>query len=152
MTSPSPSLPSETVDALQRALVTQHAAVWVYGLVSAFLPGSFGTAVDLGMQAHTTRRDAVMQKLASAGSTPKSAEPAYLTPQPVNNQASALAVLVVAETDSSAAWRSVLENTTDAELRRGALDALTDSAVRATKWRKAAGQTPSATALPGQQS
>jgi len=70
----------------------------------------------------------------------------------VNNQASALAVLVVAETDAGAAWRSVLENTTDAELRRGALDALTDSAVRATKWRKAAGQTPSAAALPGQQS
>jgi Domain of unknown function (DUF4439) len=150
VTNPTPSMPSETVDAMQHALVAEHAAVWVYGLVSAFLPGSFGSAVDQGMQVHTIRRDAVTQKLASAGSAPKSAEPAYLTPQPVTSQASALAVLVVAETDTGVAWRSVLENTTDAGVRRGALDGLTDSAVRATRWRKAAGQTPSAAALPGQ--
>jgi hypothetical protein len=67
----------------------------------------------------------------------------------VTDQATSLAVLSVAESDAAAAWRSVLENTDDVDLRKMALEILTSSAVRATRWRKAAGTSPAATAMPG---
>ncbi|AHI00568.1 ferritin-like domain-containing protein [Kutzneria albida] len=152
MTTPSQSgvLPAATVEALQRALAAEHAAIWVYGLVTAFLPGAQTAAMEQGRLAHTKRRDATAKQLTGAGATPKSSEAAYVTPQPVTNQSSAQAALAVAESDAGAAWRSVLEFTADSAVRGTAVAALTDCAVRATKWRKAGGQTPSAVPLPGQ--
>ena len=144
------TLPEETVDALQRAIAAEHAAIWAYGLVSAFLPAAFDAALGKGSEAHTTRRDSVAAMLKNAGATPKSAEPGYSTPQPLTSQPSAFVLLVAAETDDAAAWRSVLEHTSDSGLRKTALDALTDAAMRAMSWRQAAGQTPSTPPLPGQ--
>lgn len=141
--------PAESLDAVQAALGAEHAAIWVYGLVSAFLPDGFGAAVDEGATAHRARRDATERLLADAGQTPRPPEPAYVAPQPVTDQPSALAVLIVAETDTAVAWRAVLERTEDPALRRTALEALTVAAVRATRWRKAAGETPAARAFPG---
>lgn len=143
-------LPDDAVNAVQSALGAEHAALWVYGLVSAFLPDSFNTAVTEGTTAHRARRDATSRLLADAGKTPRTAEPAYVPPKPVNDQKSALAVLVLAESDTAVAWRAVLERTDDANLRRAALEALTIAAVRATRWRRAAGQSPAAPPFPGQ--
>jgi hypothetical protein len=143
-------LPDDAVNAVQSALGAEHAALWVYGLVSAFLPDSFNAPVAEGTTAHRARRDATERLLADAGKTPRPAEPAYVPPQPVTDQKSALAVLVVAESDTTVAWRAVLERTDDDGVRRSALDALTIAAVRATRWRRAAGQTPAAPAFPGQ--
>jgi hypothetical protein len=142
-------LPAEAGDAAQAALGAEHAALWVYGLVSAFLPAGFDAAIQDGMTGHRARRDATERLLAAAGLTPRPAEPAYVTPKPVTDQASALAVLVTAEVDASVAWRAVLERTDDATLRKAALEALTESAVRATRWRKASGVVPAAVAMPG---
>jgi hypothetical protein len=142
-------LPADSTEAVQQALGAEHAALWVYGLVSAFLPASFVAATNEGSAGHRARRDATERLLAAAGSTPRPAEPAYLPPKPVTDQTSALAVLVVAESDCGVAWRAVLEHTDDAELRRAALTALTESAVRATRWRKAGGITPLSPAMPG---
>lgn len=154
-TAPSSSIPgagvsSEAQEAVQAALGAEHAAVWIYGLVSAFLPKEFDMAVAEGMTGHRARRDATERLIAAAGATPRPAEPAYLPPQPVTDQSTALAVLVIAESDASVAWRAVLDRTDDAALRRSALESLTGSAVRATRWRLAAGQAPAASALPGQ--
>lgn len=151
MTSPTPSgpLPADASAAVQDALGAEHAAIWVYGLVSAFLPEDFAAAVDEGAAEHRSRRDATERLLADAGGTPRPPEPAYIPPEPVTDQPSALAVLVLAETDTTVAWRAVLERTDDADLRRTALEALTVAAVRATRWRRAAGQTPVALAFPG---
>lgn len=145
-----PKLPDDAVNAAQAALGAEHAALWVYGLVSAFLPDSFNAPVAEGTTAHRGRRDATERLLADAGTTPRPAEPAYVPPQPVTDQKSALAVLVVAESDTAVAWRAVLERTDDATLRKAALEALTIAAVAATRWRRAAGQTPAAPAFPGQ--
>jgi hypothetical protein len=142
-------LPSDAVAAVQAALGAEHAALWVYGLVSAFLPDSFNAPVNEGNTAHRARRDATERLLADGGATPQPAEPAYVPPQPVKDQKSALAVLVVAESDTTVAWRAVLERTDDKLVRRAALDALTAAAVRATRWRRAAGQSPAAPAFPG---
>jgi hypothetical protein len=156
VTSPSPSpapqptsLPGDAAAATQDALGAEHAALWVYGLVSAFLPADFGNALQEGTNAHRTRRDATELLLSGAGQSPRSAEPAYVTPQPVTDQPSAIAVVVTAETDVAVAWRAVLERTDDKGLRAAALAGLTDAAVRATRWRREAGQTPAAPPLPG---
>lgn len=143
-------LPADTVSAVQSALGAEHATLWVYGLVSAFLPDKFGNAVTEGTTAHRARRDATERLLADAGRTPRPAEPAYVPPQPVTDQQSALAVLVLAESDTTVAWRAVLERTDEAAVRRVALEALTIGAVRATRWRLAAGQSPAAPPFPGQ--
>jgi hypothetical protein len=147
--SPAP-LPADAQDAVQAALGAEHAALWVYGLVSAFLPAGFDAPIREGMTAHRARRDATERLLAAAGAEPRPAEPAYLPPQPVTDQASALAVLVTAESDTCVAWRAVLDRTDDGALRRTALEALTAAAVRATRWRKAGGVSPAAPAMPGQ--
>ncbi|HEY0453628.1 ferritin-like domain-containing protein [Actinophytocola sp.] len=143
-------LPADSLAAVQAALGAEHAALWVYGLVSAFLPDSFNAPVAEGTTAHRARRDATERLLADAGATPSPAEPAYVPPKPVTDQASALAVLILAETDTTVAWRAVLERTDDKAVRTAALEALTIAAVRATRWRRAAGQTPATPALPGQ--
>ncbi|SER95956.1 ferritin-like domain-containing protein [Actinokineospora terrae] len=145
-----PPLPQDTAAAVQAALGAEHAAVWVYGLVSAFLPASFDKPIAEGAQSHRTRRDTTERLLGASGVTPAPAEPAYLPPKPVTNQASALELIINAEQDCTTAWRAVLERTDDPTTRTTAATALTDSAVLATRWRKTAGLTPLTPALPGQ--
>ncbi|KOV84402.1 hypothetical protein ADL03_17345 [Nocardia sp. NRRL S-836] len=125
---------------------TEHAAVWTYGLVSAFLDNP---AVTEGANAHRARRDTTERWLKDHGATPNPPAAAYLPPAPVSNGASAIAALVAVEQDTCAAWRGVLERTDDTALRTSALDALTTAAVRATRWRKAAGTTPASITMPG---
>lgn len=143
-------VPSDSVDAVQQALGAEHAAIWIYGLVSAFLPASFNNSLNEGATTHRARRDTIERALNAAGVAPRTAEAAYVPPQPVTDQASSLAVLAIAESDAAVAWRSVLEHTDDADLRKTALEALTSSAVRATRWRKAGGKNPAAQEMPGQ--
>jgi hypothetical protein len=156
MTAPTPppsqgpsSLPEDAAQATQDALGAEHAALWVYGLVSAFLPADYEDALREGSNAHRARRDATELLLSGAGQSPRSAEPAYVLPQEVTDEAAALAVLVVAEADVTVAWRAVLERTDDKTLRAAGLAGLTDAAVRAARWRGAAGQTPRTPPLPG---
>ena len=152
MTTPSEGagqLPAETVDAVQKALGTEHAAIWIYGLASAFLPPSAQSAVTEGMTAHRARRDATERLLRDGGATPAPGAPAYLPPSPVTDATSAAAVLAAAETDTSVAWRGVLERTDDPNVRRAAMAALTSSAVRAVRWRRRAGQSPAVQQFPG---
>ncbi|MFE9750802.1 ferritin-like domain-containing protein [Saccharothrix saharensis] len=139
-----------SVDAVQDALAAEHAAVWAYGLVSAFIstPQQSAAVAD-GATAHRARRDATERWLRDAGATPRPPAAAYLPPQPVDSAASAVAALITVETDACVAWRGVLERTDDGALRASALDALTVSAVRATRWRKVAGVTPTSIAFPG---
>jgi hypothetical protein len=78
-----------------------------------------------------------------------SAQPAYTTPQPVVDAASAATLLVTAETDAAAAWRSLLERGADRGLRRAGLDALTDTAARCARWRAVVGAVPVVPVFPG---
>ncbi|MGM1063075.1 ferritin-like domain-containing protein [Saccharothrix sp. Mg75] len=137
-----------SVDAVQDALGAEHAAVWTYGLVSAFIDQQ-AAAVAEGADAHRARRDTTERWLRDRAATPRPPAAAYLPPQPVDSAAAAVAALIAVETDACVAWRGVLERTDDGELRRSALDALTTSAVRATRWRKVAGVAPSSIAMPG---
>ena len=143
-------LPTDTASALQQALGTENAAIWVCGLASAFVGSSACKEINAAQTAHAARRDVVQRLLTDAGLTPNPAQPAYVLPQQVTDQASALAAMATAESDGTVAWRAVLERTDDADLRRTGLAALTDCAVRETRFRRLGGISPASIAMPGQ--
>lgn len=147
--SPRAELEPDTVDAIQLALDAEHAAIWTYGLVTAFLPDDFTKSVDRAAAEHRLRRDACQSVLSAAGATPHPAEPAYLPPEPVRDITSSMALVIAAETDATRTWRALLERTDDSALRVFALDALTSSAMRVTRWRAESGTSLAAVALPG---
>lgn len=144
------TLQGDSAAAVQAALGAEHAAMWAYGLVTAFMSDELDEAVRTATSVHRARRDVTETLLADAGQTPHPAEPAYVPATPVTDQAGAIAVLVVAESDATVAWRAVLDRTDDAELRRTALESLTGSAVQAARWRRVLGTAPATPALPGQ--
>jgi hypothetical protein len=135
--------------ALQDALATEHAALWSYGLVLPFLPPELAEAARTDAVAHRERREATEQVLIEMGHRPVPAQPAYRTPQPVTDEASATRLAVVAETDALAAWRSVTERTGQRRLRQAALDALVDGTRRCARWRQVAGDSPAVPIFPG---
>lgn len=143
-------LASNTVSALQNALTAEYAAIWVYGVGTAFVQTStYANYLNAGLTEHVSRRDAVEKLLTGDGVTPQAAQPAYLTPQPVTNSSSAMTAMALAESEAEVAWRAVLENTDDASLRATGLGALVDSAVRQTRWRRWSGQSPASIPMPG---
>jgi hypothetical protein len=146
----SSSTDPDTVAAVQTALGTEHAAVWSYSLIAAFLSAQLDQRAQQDLAAHRARRDSISQLLAESGVQPAVSEPAYRTPVPVTDQNSAIQLAQTAESDSAAAWHSVLERCDDPGLRRTALDALTDAAVRGAYWSGELGTKPVVPPFPGQ--
>ena len=142
-------LDDAAVAALQDVLGTEHAALWSYSLAVAFLGADRLAAARADAAAHRELRAAVEVTLTQVGQRPVSAQPAYATPKPVVDAASAAVLLVTAETDAAAAWRSLLERSADRALRRAGLDALTDTAARCARWRGVVGTTPAVPVFPG---
>ncbi len=136
-------------DALQDALAAEHAALWCYGLAVAFLEPAQADQARADAEDHRMLRGAVEATLAQIGARAVSAQPAYATPEPVLDAASAARLALVAETDALAAWRSVLERTTDRPLRQAALDALTDGTLRCARWRVVTNTPPAIPTFPG---
>lgn len=144
-----PDLDEASVDALQGALATEHAALWSYSLAVVFLPPDQAAQARADADAHRELRSRVAQTLTDVGKRPVSAQPAYGPPQPVVDAVSAAALAVVAETDTMAAWRSILERTPLPELRTVALTTLTAATVRCARWRVLTGATPAVPDFPG---
>ncbi len=145
-----PPLLQEAAEAVQQALAAEHAAIWVYGLVSAYLPAAFAGAVARGTAEHVKRRDVCERMLSAASQTPSGPEAAYVPPKPVTDANSAMELVATAEADATSAWLGVLDRTDEAALRRTALNALIGSARRGTAWRAEFGAKPVAIAMPGQ--
>jgi hypothetical protein len=135
--------------ALQDALAAEHAALWCYSYAVAFLPAAQRAQARDDEGAHRALRGQIEQTLTQIGARAVSAQPAYATPQPVDDGPSAAALVVVAETDALAAWRSVVERTPDRELRQAALKALTDGTLRCARWRVVVGTPPAIPVFPG---
>ncbi len=138
------------VAALQNALAAEHAAIWSYALAVAFLTGGDATRAKEDEDAHRALRNQVEETLTQLGAPAVSAQPAYATPQPVTDSASAAALAMVAETDALAAWRSVLERTGDRPLRQAALDTLSAGTLRCARWRVTVGLPPAIPVFPGE--
>lgn len=143
-------LSEATGQALRRAVGAEHAAVWVCGLARALAGQSrVRDLIDETTGAHRAARDTAEAVLRQAGRKPPVAQPAYDVGQPVDDQDSAIEVLIRAETDCETGWRAVLEATEDPNLRRTALNALTGAATRATRWRLTIGAEPAVENFPG---
>jgi hypothetical protein len=134
-------------DALAAALTAEHAAIFGYGVLGARLTGAALAQAQQAEEAHRARRDKLVVRLSKAGTAPPAAQPAYALPFPVVDLASAQKLAVQLEERTAAIWRTALGPTTGDE-RRLALDALTDCALRAARWRRAAGEQSGTVPLP----
>lgn len=134
--------------ALTALLASEHAAVYAYGLLGARLEDTTRRVALAAFDAHRARRDELRGRLRAAGLPAPVPAAAYGVT--VANRAEALALAVRVETELGVHWRDLVAATDDPALRRLAVQALQDSAVRAATWRRQAGFTPVTEALPGQ--
>lgn len=133
---------------LGAALAGEHAAVYAYGIIGVNLPDSLAADARTAEAAHRNRRDALIVQLASLGTPGPPGAAGYALPFAVNNRASAIKLAAEIEDKTAALWRAALADT-DGNQRRSALNALVDSANRATAWRTAGAMTPLTTPFPG---
>ncbi|NMN99827.1 ferritin-like domain-containing protein [Gordonia sp. TBRC 11910] len=140
---------SETTDALGTAVDAEHAAVYTYGVLTAFTTGAQRDAVATYIAEHRARRDELNQALVAAGAPARTTAPGYIIPLAVTNSATAARAALDAEQDTAQAYRSLAEHADTEKIRRLAVDGLTECALRAAFWREAAGIRPVTTALPG---
>lgn len=145
----SPELGSEQ-QALVDALDAEHAAVFGYGIVAAFADTSRAAEVAADTAAHRARRDATIDALRSVSVEPPVAASGYTVPFPVTDPVGAAQLAVQIESDSAVAWRSVVERARSEPTRGNAVDALTEAALRAARWRSNLALSPPTVPFPGQ--
>lgn len=78
---------TSSVDALQRTLAAEHAAIFVFGALggrASELPDApLRSALSAAYDVHLERRDQLRTMVTTAGGDPVAAEPAYRLPQPL---------------------------------------------------------------------
>lgn len=136
-------------DALTTAVDAEFAAIFTYGLTTAFVGTDERDAVGEYIAEHRVRRDALNAALVSAGSAEQVPASGYTLPFDVTDDASAVKALLQAETTCASAYRALVEQAEDGKARRLGVDGLTDCAMRIAFWRGVAGLSPSTVALPG---
>ncbi|MFJ5927818.1 ferritin-like domain-containing protein [Kitasatospora sp. NPDC092948] len=126
------AMPAADTEALQSALAAEHAAVYGYGVVGAFLPtGPQREDGRAAYAAHQARRDAWQRLLASGGTSPTAAAPGYRLPFQVKDAATAGQLAAYLETQLTAAYADLSATTA---LRTQAATALRECALRAAHW------------------
>ena len=134
---------------LASALAAEEAAIYAYGLIGVNVPAKGEVSEARAAEAaHRARRDVLVSRLAELRASTAPAPAGYELPFEITDRAAALKLAVQVEDGVAQAWRAALPVTTDAD-RSTALSALTDAAVRATRWRRAAGLTPVTIPFPG---
>lgn len=135
-------------EALIGSLLAEHAAVYAYGVLGAHLDDATRAVALTAFDAHRALRDRLQAALRARGTTPPG--PAASYDVRVAGRPQALALAVRLETEVGVRWRDLVASTDDPGLRRLAVAALQDCAVRATSWRRTAGITPLTVPLPGE--
>jgi len=136
---------------LAAALAAEEAAIYAYGLIGVNVPAADRTEARAAEAAHRARRDVLVTRLDQLKASTAPAPAGYELPFEVTDRAGALKLAVHVEDGVAQAWRAALPVTADAD-RATALSALTDAAVRATRWRRTAGTTPLTLPFPGRAS
>nr|WP_083448903.1 ferritin-like domain-containing protein [Actinoplanes rectilineatus] len=136
------------MEQLAAALAAEEAAIYAYGLIGVHLKDNEQDRARAAEQEHRERRDLLVDRLDELKASAAPNPPGYALPFEVADRTSALRLAVHIEDGVAQAWRVVLPVTTDTE-RADALSAMTDSAIRATRWRKLGGITPLTMAFPG---
>ena len=137
------------IEQLSAALAAEEAAIYAYGVVGVHLTRSGDrTEARTAEQAHRTQRDVAVGRLTQMNASTAPTPAAYQLPFPVTDAATALKLAIHVEDGVAAAWRAVLP-VSDGTDRATALAALTDAAVRGTRWRRRAGVSPVTLPFPG---
>jgi hypothetical protein len=137
------------IEQLAAALAAEEAAIYAYGVIGVkLIRAAEITEARTAEATHRSRRDRLVSSLAQLKASTAPTPAGYQLPFPVTDRAGAVKLAVHVEDGVAAAWRAVLPATVDAD-RGSALDALTDAAVRATRWRRLAGVTPLTLPFPG---
>lgn len=140
---------SQTTDALDDAIDAENAAIFTYGVTTAFIGSAERTTVGRYVAAHRVRRDELNSDLTALGGQPPAAAAGYTLPVEVTDTTSAATVLLDAETECARAYRALLERVDRDELRRRGVDGLTASARNASHWRAVLGESPVTVSFPG---
>jgi ferritin-like protein len=134
---------------LAAALAAEEAAIYAYGVIGVHLTDadevSRARAAELE---HRARRDGLVDRIDELRASAAPAPAAYQLPFEVTDREGALKLAVHVEDGVAQAWRALLP-VTEGDERVDALSHLTDSAVRATRWRRIAEVTPLTMAFPG---
>jgi ferritin-like protein len=134
---------------LAAALAAEEAAIYAYGVIGVHLTKSdeVSRARSADLE-HRARRDALVARIDEIKASATPAPAAYQLPFDVTDRESALELAVHVEDGVAQAWRALLP-VTEGDERVDALSHLTDSAVRATRWRRIAEVAPLTLAFPG---
>lgn len=138
--------PPGTVAVLQAALAAEHAVVWGYAVVGARVDAPLRDEVRRADDTHRRRRDEAAALVRDRGGAPVTTAAGYALPFGVDTADAALRLAAHLEEGAAAAWRYAVGGTDEPTVRRAAAAALTDAAVRATRWR--AVRTPAAASVP----
>ncbi|GAA4741133.1 ferritin-like domain-containing protein [Gordonia alkaliphila] len=138
-----------TIEALENAIDAENAAIFTYGVSTAFIGSGDRAAVGEYIAAHRVRRDELNEDLVALGAPARQAAAGYRLPVEVTGPDSAATALLGAETECARAFRAMAEQVDTAALRVRAVDGLTDCALRAAQWRRSLGRSPVTTAFPG---
>ena len=133
---------------LRAVLAAEHAALFAYGRLGVHLDEAHRNEARAAQEAHRASRDMLIVHLDQVKASAVPADAGYLLPFAVNDGPSALRLAAHVEEAVAATWRSALAGT-EHEWRRLTVEAYSQAAVRATRWRRIAGVTPLITTFPG---
>jgi hypothetical protein len=121
------------LEALQRTLAGEHAAVWVYaalgGRVSVSAHPDLAGKVRAAYNTHRGRRDQLFSMIRAADATPVASKVSYELPTPARTPDQVTQAALEVERGCTAVYADMVESTSRAN-RQWAIDALVDSAVR----------------------
>ena len=122
-----------SVEALQTTLAAEHAAVFVHGTLAARTSQSADpelfTTIAQAFAAHRQRRDRLTVEIIDLGAEPVAAEAAYDVPGGLDRAAQITRVARATEDACATTYAWLVANTVD-EMRRWAIRALNETAVR----------------------
>lgn len=140
------------VTAWQAALAAEHAAIAGYDVLGPRLADSAQvTLARDSQQAHRDLRDATSAQLIAARQSPVPAASDYPLPFAVTDPITAQRFAISLESACAAAWRYLISvvPASSHSVRGDAQQALTDSALRAMRWRRLVAPTKATVAFPG---
>ena len=126
------------LDALQKALAAEHAALYVYGSLGAHTSLSkqpeLYDAVSAAYDAHRARRDQLTSRVLDHGGEPVAAEPAYDLPKALETPDGVASAALEIERRCAATYAWLVAQTVGAD-RAFAVTALSSTAVRELSFR-----------------
>ena len=130
-------------------MVTEHATIYGYGIVSSHSTPEDNYLVAEAMAAHRQQRESLLTLLTKRSVAVPLTAAGYQLPSKVDDPTDAANLAVRMEEDAATAWRAVLEQATDSEDRTFAVAALTQSAVLTARWKQILEIWPVTEAFPG---